>query len=57
LRSDAATGDEHMAELPDDRREAIAALRVLIVENLPRGHEESMQWGMIEARLAARSGS
>jgi Domain of unknown function (DU1801) len=47
LRSDAATVDEYMAELPDDRREAIAALRDLIVENLPPGYEESMLWGMI----------
>jgi hypothetical protein len=60
LRSDAATVDEYMAELPDDRREAIAALRDLIVENLPPGYEESMLWGMIErydAHRAARSGS
>ena len=47
MPSDATTVEEHLAELPDDRREAISALRDLIVANLPPGYVELMQYGMI----------
>ncbi len=46
-RSDATTVDEYLAELPDDRRAAIAAVRDVILTNLPEGYEEVMRWGMI----------
>ena len=35
-----------MAALPEDRREAITAIREVILKNLPKGYEEGMQWGM-----------
>ena len=35
-----------MAALPEDRREAMAAIREVILKNLPKGYEEGMQWGM-----------
>lgn len=47
MRSDAATVDEYLDALPDDRREAIAAVRRTILDNLPEGYEETMNWGMI----------
>ena len=47
MRSDAATVEEYLAELPDDRREAIAAVRDEILGRLPEGYEEAMNWGMI----------
>jgi hypothetical protein len=47
VRSDAATVEEYLAALPDDRRNAIAAVREVILENLPAGFEEGMQYGMI----------
>jgi uncharacterized protein YdhG (YjbR/CyaY superfamily) len=47
MRSDAKTVEEYLAELPEDRREAISKVRELILENLPDGYEESMNWGMI----------
>jgi uncharacterized protein YdhG (YjbR/CyaY superfamily) len=47
VRSDAATVDEYLDALPDDRREAIAAVRRTILDNLPEGYEETMNWGMI----------
>jgi hypothetical protein len=47
MQSDAATVDAYLRELPDDRREAIAAVRAVILEHLPAGFEEGMQYGMI----------
>ena len=47
MRSEAKTVDGYLAELPRDRREAISAVRRVIVENLPDGYEEAMNWGMI----------
>jgi hypothetical protein len=45
--SDAATPEEYLASLPPGRREAIAAVRDVILRNLPPGFEEGMQFGMI----------
>ena len=47
MRSEAKTVDQYIAELPDDRREAISALREVILKNLPKGYEEGMAYGMI----------
>jgi uncharacterized protein YdhG (YjbR/CyaY superfamily) len=47
MRSEAATVDEYLAELPDERREAISTVRDEILTNLPAGYEEVMNWGMI----------
>jgi uncharacterized protein YdhG (YjbR/CyaY superfamily) len=46
-RTTATTVDEYLAELPDDRRAEIEAVRNVILENLPKGYEETMQHGMI----------
>jgi hypothetical protein len=43
----ARTPDEYIASLPDDRREAISAVRDVVRRNLPPGFEEGMQYGMI----------
>ena len=47
VKSDAATVEEYLAGLPDDRREAVAAVRQMVLDNLPDGYEECMQFGMI----------
>lgn len=47
MRSEAKTVEEYLGELPEDRREAISRVREVILENLPEGYEESMNWGMI----------
>ncbi|MBK5099288.1 MAG: DUF1801 domain-containing protein [Gemmatimonadetes bacterium] len=47
MRSEAKTVDAYLAQLPEDRRAAISAVREVILENLPHGYEESMNWGMI----------
>ena len=43
----AATPDEYLASLPDDRREALSAVRDTINQNLRDGFEEQIQYGMI----------
>jgi uncharacterized protein YdhG (YjbR/CyaY superfamily) len=47
MRSDAASVDQYLGDLPDDRRAAIETVRGTILENLPEGYEEAMNWGMI----------
>lgn len=47
MRSDAATVDEYLAGLPEERREAIGTVRDVILSNLPAGYQEAMRWGMI----------
>lgn len=47
MQSDAATVEEYLAELPADRREAIAAVRSVILEHLRPGFEEGIEYGMI----------
>ena len=47
MRSDAATVDEYLGSLPDDRRKQIEEVRDVILANLPDGYVETMNWGMI----------
>lgn len=41
------TVTDYLAALPADRRAAISAVRKTINENLPKGYEEGIQFGMI----------
>jgi uncharacterized protein YdhG (YjbR/CyaY superfamily) len=43
----ASTVAHYLAALPADRRAALDAVRKTINENLPKGYEEGMQFGMI----------
>jgi hypothetical protein len=47
MQSNAATVEDYLAELPDDRRPAIEAMREVVLANLPEGFEEVMQYGMV----------
>lgn len=47
MQSKAATVEEYLSQLPDDRRSAIKAVRDVILRNLDRDYEEGMQYGMI----------
>ena len=47
MTSNAKTVEEYLASLPEDRREAISQVRKVILDNLPEGYEEGMQYGMI----------
>lgn len=44
---EASTPDEYVEKVPDDRREAFSKLRQTILDNLPEGFEECMNYGMI----------
>ncbi len=47
MQSKATTVEQYLAELPPDRREAISAVRKVILKNLDKGFQECMQYGMI----------
>lgn len=47
MRSDADSVQEYLQELPDERRQALATVRQVVLDNLPAGYEEAMNWGMI----------
>jgi hypothetical protein len=47
MRSRANSVKEYLLELPLERREAIQKVRKVILDNLPKGYEEVMNWGMI----------
>ena len=46
-KSAARTVDEYLADLSPERRQAVAAVRHAVLENLPSGYEEMMTFGMI----------
>ena len=37
--------EEYLDQLSDDRREAISKVRDVVLENLPEGYVETMQYG------------
>ncbi len=47
MQSKATTPDQYIAELPEDRKEVMQKLRETVLKNLPKGFEETMQYGMI----------
>jgi hypothetical protein len=50
-KSSAATVEEYLAELPEDRRAAISEVRDVVLRNLPAGYEERMNWGLISYEI------
>lgn len=47
MQSKATTPEQYISELPDDRKVVISKLRQTILENLPKGFEEQMNYGML----------
>ncbi len=47
MQSKAATVDQYLAEIPEDRRSAISAVRAVLRKNLDKDIEEGMSYGMI----------
>lgn len=47
MQSKAKTVSQYLAELPEDRRQALEAVRAVILKNLDPDMEEGMQYGMI----------
>lgn len=46
MQSNAATVDQYISELPEDRRIIIEKIREVIKKNIPDGFEERMGYGM-----------
>ena len=51
MSSDASTVEQYLAELADDRSDALAEVREAILANLPDGYVEAMNWGMISYQV------
>jgi uncharacterized protein YdhG (YjbR/CyaY superfamily) len=47
MQSKATTVDAYIAELPEDRQQAINTLRKVIKKNIPKGFAEGIGYGMI----------
>ncbi len=47
MQSKAATIEQYLDELPDDRKAVMKKLRQAIKKNLPKGFKETMSYGMI----------
>jgi uncharacterized protein YdhG (YjbR/CyaY superfamily) len=47
MQSKAATPEQYLAELPEDRKAPMQRLRNTIKNNLPKGFEEVMSYGML----------
>jgi hypothetical protein len=47
MRSEARSVEDYINSLPDERKAAITRVREVILENLPEGYQERMNWGMI----------
>ena len=47
MHSKAITVEQYLNELPNERKEALSIVRQIIVENIPDGYDEVMNWGMI----------
>lgn len=47
MQSQAETVNQYIEELPQERKDAVKKLRSVILENLPQGFHEQMNYGMI----------
>ena len=51
VSSKAATVEQYLAELEPEKREVISRVRQTILDNLPEGYVETMNWGMISYEI------
>ncbi|WP_142784798.1 DUF1801 domain-containing protein [Changchengzhania lutea] len=47
MQSNATTPQQYLDELPENRKEPVKKLRQQILDNLPKGVEEAMSYGML----------
>ena len=47
MQSNAETVTEYLSELSEDRRSTVETVRQVILDHLPEGYEEALNWGMI----------
>ena len=51
VRSNATTVAGYLQDLPPERRAVVATVRKLVLDNLPDGYQETMNWGMISYEI------
>ena len=51
VKSNATTVQEYLGELDPDRRRVVSTVRQLILDHLPEGYQESINWGMISYEI------
>jgi hypothetical protein len=49
--SKAATVQQYLDDLPEDRRAVVSAVREVILRHLPPGYREAMSWGVISYEI------
>lgn len=54
MKSTAKDVRSYLDELPEERRTAIETVRQVILDNLPEGYEEAINWGMITYQVPLR---
>ena len=47
MRSELTSVEDYIQSLDEDRQAIVSSVRKLVLENLPSGYEEVMNWGMI----------
>lgn len=47
MQYQATTADDYVSQIPEDRKPVFETLRQTILNNLPKGFEEGIQYGMI----------
>lgn len=47
MKIEANSPDEYIAKLPEDRKEAMIKLRNEVLKNLPKGYQETINYGML----------
>ena len=55
VSSKASSVKEYIEELPPERQSTVSEVRRIILENLPTGYEESMNYGMISYHVPLES--
>lgn len=54
MQSGAKTVEEYLKSLPEERRKIISQVRAVLLRKLPKGYEESMDYGMIVYSIPLR---
>ncbi|MBC8345406.1 MAG: DUF1801 domain-containing protein [Candidatus Marinimicrobia bacterium] len=55
MQSNAKTVQEYLKEIPEKRQDALSTVRDVILNNLPTGYVEVMNWGMITYEIPLKT--
>ena len=51
MKTSATTVEEYLDALPSERREVVAKVRQVVLQNLPKGYREALSWGVISYEI------